>query len=232
MHDAYGLKRTVLQIAQPQGEINHGALLEMCESMCGQFTGADFGDFELGDLMNTILDSLQRESYKVDPFLTNLARGIIAAEGTIKTLSPNVNILNYFMEKVNKGMNFNLNLTHPEEMNPEIALKLLQLFKGVTDSSTKTAETLDMLEKGQIKVRTDFAFEEKALHHISRLVSYAIRALMIVALFIGSCMLCSSTEISNASSGFTHAFRSIGLIGYGGSFFLAYLLYRSVKKGK
>ncbi len=97
MHDAYGLKRTVLQIAQPQGEINHGALLEMCESMCGQFTGADFGDFELGDLMNTILDSLQRESYKVDPFLTNLARGIIAAEGMIKTLSPNVNILNYFM---------------------------------------------------------------------------------------------------------------------------------------
>ena len=232
MHDAYGLKRTVLQIAQPQGEIDHGAMLEMCEGMCGQFTGADFGDFELGDLMNTILDSLQRESYKVDPFLTNLARGIIAAEGTIKTLSPRVNILNSFMEKVNTGLDFNLNLEHPEEMNPDIALKLLQLFKGVTESSVKTAETLDMLEKGQIRVRTDFAFEEKALRHVSRMVGYAIRALLIVALFIGSCMLCSSAEITNAGTAFTLAFRSLGLIGYAVSVLFAYRLYRDMKKGK
>ena len=232
MHDAYGLKRTVLQIAQPQGEINHGALLELCEGMCGQFTGADFGDFELGDLMNTILDGLQKENYKVDPFLTNLARGIIAAEGTIKTLSPRVNILNYFMEKVNTGLDFNLNLEHPEEMNPDIALKLLQLFKGVTDSSVKSAEALDMLEKGQIRVRTDFAFEEKALHHVSRLVGYAIRALLIVAFFVGSCMLCSSAEITNAGTAFTLAFRSLGLIGYAVSVLFAYRLYRDMKKGK
>lgn len=47
MHDAYGLKRTVLQIATPKGEINHGAMLEMAQDMCGQFTGSDFGDFNL-----------------------------------------------------------------------------------------------------------------------------------------------------------------------------------------
>ncbi len=232
MHDAYSLKRTVLQIAKPQGEINHGAMLEMCEGMCGQFTGADFGDFELGDLMSTILDALQKEQYKVDPFLTNLARGIIAVEGTIKTLSAKVNVLNYFMEKVNTGLNFNLNLEHPEEMNPDIALKLLQLFKGITDSSTKSAETLDMLEKGQIKVRTDFAFEDKALQNVNRLVGYAIRALMIIALFLGSCMLSSSAEITNATKAFTIAFRALGLIGYAVSVFFAYRLFRDMKKNK
>ena len=198
MKDAYGLKRAVLQVARPKGEINHGAMLEMCEGMCGQFTSTDFGDFNLGSLMDTILDALQEQNYDVDPFLTNLARGVIAVEGTVRTLSPDVNILNAFMTKVDIGFDLdleNLDSEHLKEMNPEIALKLLQLAKGVTDSSVKTAETLDMLEKGQIKVRTDFAFEEKALDTVTRLTGYAVRALIIVALVIGSCLLCTSPPL-------------------------------------
>jgi len=235
MHDAYGLKRTVLQIAQPKGEINHGAMLELCEEMCGQFSGTDFGDFNLGDLMNTILDALSKESFDVDPFLTNLARGIIAAEGTIKTLSSKVNILNAFMSKVDIGFDLDLsNLDNDKlkEMNPEIALKLLQLAKGVTDSSTKTAEALDMLEKGQIKVRTDFAFEEKALDTVTRLVGYAIRALIIVAVLIGCGLLCTVSPIGGDKIAGAIAFRGVGIVGIIVGLFFAQRLIREMKKGK
>ncbi len=235
MHDAYGLKRTVLQIAQPKGEINHGAMLELCEGMCGQFSGTDFGDFNLGDLMNTILDALSNESYNVDPFLTNLARGIIAAEGTIKTLSPKVNILNAFMTKVDIGFDLDLsNLDNDKlkEMNPEIALKLLQLAKGVTDSSTKTAEALDMLEKGQIKVRTDFAFEEKALDTVTRLAGYAIRALIIVAVLIGCGLLCTVAPVGSDKIAGAIAFRGVGIAGMIIGLFFAQRLIREMKKGK
>ena len=236
MHDAYGLKRTVLQIAQPKGEIDHGAMLEMCEGMCSQFTGTDFGDFQLGDLMDTILDALQKENFDVDPFLTNLARGIIAAEGTVKTLSPKVNILNAFMTKVDIGFDLdlsNLDKDNLKEMNPEIALKLLQLAKGITDSSTKTAEALDMLEKGQIRVRTDFSFEEKALDTITRFMGYAVRTLIIVALIIGSCILCTSSSFAGESiSAATIIFRGIGFVGFIASLFFAQRLYRDMKKGK
>ena len=232
MQDAYGLKNTVMQVAQPIGEINHGAMLEMCQGMCSQYTGADFGDFDLGDLLGTILEGLQEENFKVDPFVTNLARGITAVEGTVKTLCPKINILNYFLGKVNTGLDFNLNLENPGEMNPEIAKGLLKFLKGVTDSSAKTAEALDMLEKGQLKVRSDFAFEEKAFNTVTRLTGYAIRALLIAAFFIGSCMLCSSSSIADAGTAFTVAFRTIGFVGYIISVFFAYRLYRDMKKGK
>ena len=232
MQDPYGLKNAVLQVAQPMGEINHGAILEMCQGMCGQYTGADFGDFALGDLLGTILGGLQDENFKVDPFITNLARGITAIEGTVKTLSPKVNILNCFMAKVNTGMEFNLNFENLSEMNPEIAKGLLKFLKGVTDSSAKTAETLDMLEKGQLRLRTDFSFEEKALNTVNRLTGYAIRALLIVAFVIGSCLLCSSTAITSARTAFTVAFRTVGFVGYIISAFFAYRLYRDMKKGK
>ena len=232
MQDAYGLKRTVLQIAQPKGEINHGAMLEMCENMCGQFTGVDFGDFDLGDLIEAIIGGLQEENYKVDPFITNLARGIIAVEGTIKTLSTNVNVLNFFVSKVNTGLNFNLDLEHPETMNPEIAIKLLQLAQGLTDSTIKTAESLDMLEKGQIRVGTNFTLEGKTLGTVNRLTGYAVRAAIIVALIIGSCLLCMASAFTGEGAAITIIFRILGFLGLGISVFFGWRLYRNMRKNK
>ena len=232
MKDAYNLKRILMTIAHPEGEVNHGEILGLCEDMCNQFSGTDFGDFELGDLLNTVLDALQNGNYKVDPFLTNLARGVIAIEGTVSTLSKKVNILNYFLSKVDMGSSFNLNLEHPEEMNPEIALKLLQLFNGVTDSSVKKAETLDMLQKNQITLHTDFAFEEKALETVNRITEYVIRGLIIVALIIGSTLLCTTTPIAEGNTTGAIVFRGVGIGGYIVSLFFAQRLYRNKRKNK
>lgn len=236
MQDAYGLKRTVLKAAQPQGDIDHGAMLELCEGMCGQYTGSDFGDFDLGDLLGTVIGNLQDENYKIDPFLTNLARGIIAAEGTVKTLSPRINILNYFIDKVDLpslDLDFsNLDDEALAEMNGPIAMELLKFFDSVSKSSAKTAETLDMLEKGQIRVRTDMSFEEKALKAVDRISGYVIRALMIIALFIGSCLLCTISPTAMETTPLFFAFPVVGSVGYVVSVFFAYSLYKSIKKGK
>ena len=232
MKDAYNLKRILMTIAHPEGEVNHGEILGLCEDMCNQFSGTDFGDFQLGDLLTTVLDALQNGNYKVDPFLTNLSRGVIAIEGTVKTLSTKVNILNYFITKVDLRSSFNLNLEHPEEMNPEIALKLLQLFNGVTDSSVKKAETLDMLQKKQIKLPTEISFDEKALETVNRLTGYAVRALIIVALIIGSTLLCTVTPLAADQTTGAVVFRGVGIVGYIVSLFFAQRLYRNIRKGK
>ena len=237
MQDAYSLKRTVLKAAQPMGEIDHGAMLEMCEEMCGQYTGSDFGDFDLGDLLGSVIGGLQDESYKIDPFLTNLARGITAAEGTVKTLSPRINILNYFIDKVDIGIGLDLDFANMDdeqlaEMNGPIAMELLKFFDSVSRSSAKTADTLDMLEKGQIKVRTDFGFEQKALGKVEQLTGFVIRSLMIIALFIGSCLLCTVPVDAMETTPFLVAFPVVGAIGYVVSIFFAWRLYKSMKKDK
>jgi ubiquinone biosynthesis protein len=232
MKDAYSLKRILMTVAQPKGEVNHGEVLGICEDMCNQFSGTDVGDFELGDLLTTVLDALQGGNYKVDPFLTNLSRGVIAIEGTVKTLSPKVNILNYFISKVDMGSGFNLNLEHPEEMNPEIALKLVQLFKGLTDSSVKTAETLDMIQKDQLKLHTNLALEEKSLDNLNRITRYFIRGLIVVALLIGSGLLCTTTPLDENHLAGAIAFRGVGIVGFILSAFYSYRLYRNMKKGK
>ncbi|MBO7675249.1 MAG: AarF/ABC1/UbiB kinase family protein [Atopobiaceae bacterium] len=237
MQDAYSLKRTVLKTAQPKGEIDHGALLELCEGMCDQYTGGDFGDFELGDLLATVLGSLQDENYDIDPFLTNLSRGIIAAEGTVKTLSPRINILNYFIDKVDVGPGLDLDFGNMDDealaaMNGPIAMELLKFFESTSRSSAKTAETLDMLEKGQIRVRTDFSFEEKALGSVERMAGHAIRAVLIVAILIGSSVLCTVPVNAMATTPLLITFPVLGSVGYVVSVYFAWTLHNDMKKGK
>ena len=237
MQDAYSLKRTVLKAAQPQGDIDHGALLEMCESMCSQYTGSDFGDFELGDLLGTVIGGLQDESYKIDPFLTNLSRGIIAAEGTIKALSSRVNILNCFMDKVDLGLGLDIDFNNMddeqlEELKGPFAMELMKYLDSASRSSAKTAEALDMLEKGQIQSRTNLGFEEKALGSIERLTEYAIRGLLILVLFIGSCLLCMAPPATLEMTNVHIDFPAMGFVGYIVGVILAVFLYRDVKKRK
>ena len=232
MQDAYKVKNTLLKLAKPQGEVDHGALLDMCEGVCGQYSGTDFGDFDLGDLLNTVLDCMKEQNMKFEPFIANLARGVIALEGTVKTLSTDVNMLNFFTDKIDMGSAFDLNLEHPEEMGPEAAMKLVRLVRGITDSTSKTAETLDMLEKGQLKLNTDIGFEEKGLSNVNRLTGYAARGLIIAALLVGSSIMCLSSSLTGDSDVIRIIFRVIGFGGIGLGVFFALRLLRSIKKGK
>ena len=237
MQDAYALKRTVLKAAHPRGEIDHGAMLEMCEGMCDLYTGADFGDFDLGDLLGSVIGGLQDENYDIEPFLTNLARGIIAAEGTISSLSPNVNILNYFLNKVDVSTGLDLDFSNMDdeqlaELNGPIAMELLKFFDSVSRSSTKTAESLDMLEKGQVIIRTNFGFEDKALKTVNRIASYAIRAVILVGILLSSCLLCTISPTAMEVTPLFVAFPVLGSIGFVVSVFFAYRLYQDVKNVK
>jgi hypothetical protein len=61
------------------------------------------------------------------------------------------------------------------------------------NACVKKAETLDMLQKGQLTVHTDYAFEEKEEETVSRLTRYAVRGLLVAALMLGSALLCIVT---------------------------------------
>ena len=159
---------------------------------------------------------------------------ITAAEGTVKTLSPRVNILNYFIDKVDMpslDLDFsNLSDEQLAELNGPIAMELIKFFDSTSRSAAKTAETLDMLEKGQIGVRTEFGFEQKALGSVERMVNFVVRALMVVALFIGSCLLCTVPVGAMETTPFLVAFPIVGSVGYVVSIFFAWRLYKGMKK--
>ena len=67
---------------------------------------------------------------------------------------------------------------------------------------------------------------------MERLTGYAIRALMIIALFIGSCLLCTVPFSAGEGAAVAAVFPVMGIVGYIVSIFFAWRLYNAMKKNK
>ncbi len=90
-----------------------------------------------------------------------------------------------------------------------------------------------MLEKGQIKMHNDIGLEEKLFGTFNRLTKYAIRAALIVAVIIGSAILCTTSALTGEGvAAVTITLRAIGLIGFFVGLFFAQRLYRNMLKDK
>ena len=110
---------------------------------------------------------------------------------------------------------------------------LLQSIQTLMAKLNMTVEeAMDMLEKGQIKVRTDFSFEEKALVRVTSLTGYLVRALIVIAIFIGSCLLCLAFAFTEKGTAIRFVFLLLGFLGIAVSGFFSTRIYRNIKKGK
>ena len=222
-HDNYGLKRCVLQVAKPTGPINHGALLDMCEQMTSQFAESDLESFDTGELIETITGNLQDEGYEIQPFLTNLGRGLLTIEGTVKALSPRINIMDCMTRHIDLGFD-------PENIERMVQNFLMKGVQGMDDLAglpTKAVETLDMLQKSQIQVGGDFGLEPKTVKTVNRMVRNVVMSFMAAALFVGACMLCSAGATANQASllGAGYAFGAVAFV------FMVFI-YLNVKNDK
>ncbi len=222
-HDTYHLKRCVLQIAKPRGPIDHGALLDTCERMVDEFADTDLESFDTGALLNTISSGLEDEGYDIDPFLTNLARGLITIEGTIKALSPRVNIMDCITRNIKTGFD-------PDNLERMLEAFLMKGVQGVDDLAglpTKAVETLDMFQKSQLKMGGDFGLDAKTVRSANYLARNIILAILATALFLGACLLCSAGASASHQTliGAGYAFGAVG-------FALMIYVFFTVRKDK
>ena len=219
--DNYSLKRSVLQIAHPRGPIDHGALLDMCEQMTSQFADSDLESFDTGDLLSTLTSNLEEEGYDIDPFLTNLGRGLLTIEGTVKALSPRVNIMDCMTRHIDLGFN-------PENLERMVQAFVMKGVQGMDDLAglpTKAVETLDRLQKSQLKRGGDFGIDPRSSKMITFLVRNAILATLAAALFLGACLLCSAGA-SAGKQALINAGYFFGIMGFG----LIIYVFLSVRK--
>ena len=220
-HDNYGLKRCVLQIARPTGPIDHGKLLDMCETMTSQFAESDLESFDTGELISTITGNLQDEGYEIAPFLTNLGRGLLTIEGTVKALSPRINIMDCMTRHINLGFD----PASIERLVTSFVMKGVQGADDLAGLPTKAVETLDMLQKSQIKMGGDFGIDAKTTKTINAVVKNLVLTIIAAALFLGACLLCLAGAQGEqlALLGAGYAFGAVGFV-------LMVIIYLDIRK--
>lgn len=184
--DAYGLKRALLKIAKPTGPINHGALLSACDAVMSQYVNVDLQSFDTGALLTDLMNAMDDNGFEVDPTVVMLARGLVTLEGTINMISSSLNIMKVVMKYAESNIDLDGIRSHLQRMAGQAA----DSTQAMVQLPTKAVETLDMLQKNQIKLDTTLGLDKVSRSELSSTIDHFTLAVIAIGLFIGSCVLC------------------------------------------
>ena len=204
--DAYGMKRAVLKVATPTGPIDHAALLEMCEDITNRFIDVDLEEFDTGALITSLTKSCADVGMDIDPFLTNLGRGLVTLEGTIHHISPRLNIMAVLVDYLQSSFDPN----SLRRMAADLAGKSIDSSAAMTALPMRIDQTLDMVQKGHVKLGMELSSNERFSKDIRAAAGLIALALVAVGLIIGAYILGSSANA--VSLGGVPLFGGLGLI--------------------
>ena len=204
--DAYGLKRAVLKVATPTGPVDHAALLEMCEDVTGQFIDVDLEEFDTGALISSLTGSISDVGMDVDPFLTNLGRGLVTLEGTIHHISPRLNIMAVLVDYLRSSFDPN----SVRRMAAGLTSQSIESAAAMAALPTRIDQTLDMVQKGHVRIGMELSSNEGFSKDIRAAAGLVALALIAMGLVIGACILGASA--SAVSLGGVPLFGGLGLV--------------------
>ena len=222
--NAYLLKEAVMGLVHVLGPVDHGALLEALSRLLAEYSTAEMKEINVGTVLTEVIEVLRGQNMMMTSSVTMLARGFVTIEGVIAQVAPDISVI----EIVSKHV-------IAQQADPKfLATQLIDLATTSAASAealaklpTQLSNTLEMLDRGQIKVNGDIEVSSRILATAYASVGRISLALLSAGLFLGSSILCT-TAMQPQLLGVP----LLGVLGYVGAFVLgAYTVCNVVSTG-
>lgn len=216
--NAYLLKEAVMGLVHVLGPVDHGALLEALSRLLAEYSTAEMKEINVGAVLTEVIEVLRGQNMMMTSSVTMLARGFVTIEGVIAQVAPDISVI----EIVSKHV-------IAQQADPKfLATQLIDLATTSAASAealaklpTQLSNTLEMLDRGQIKVNGDIEVSSRILATAYASVGRISLALLSAGLFLGSSILCT-TAMQPQLLGVP----LLGVLGYVGAFVLgAYTVF-------
>lgn len=216
--NAYLLKEAVMGLVHVLGPVDHGALLEALSRLLAEYSTAEMKEINVGTVLTEVIEVLRGQNMMMTSSVTMLARGFVTIEGVIAQVAPDISVI----EIVSKHV-------IAQQADPKfLATQLIDLATTSAASAealaklpTQLSNTLEMLDRGQIKVNGDIEVSSRILATAYASVGRISLATLSAGLFLGSSILCT-TAMHPQLLGVP----LLGVLGYVGAFVLgAYTVF-------
>ena len=216
--NAYLLKEAVMGLVHVLGPVDHGALLEALSRLLAEYSTAEMKEINVGTVLTEVIKVLRGQNMMMTSSVTMLARGFVTIEGVIAQVAPDISVI----EIVSKHV-------IAQQADPKfLPTQLIDLATSSAASAealaklpTQLSNTLEKLDRGQIKVNGDIEVSSRILATAYASVGRISLALLSAGLFLGSSILCT-TAMQPQLLGVP----LLGVLGYVGAFVLgAYTVF-------
>ncbi len=188
--DAQELKNILLVWGRATGEVDHGKLLLDLDAMIKRYASDSIVDIDLVAALGDLLTLIRGQHISMPPSFTMLARGIMTYEGTLEAIAPDLSIIGTINEYLRDTLLDNLDI---EGEVQDTLFGLRKLAHKAVNIPSQLSDLLDMLAKGEMRVQVGVRDLEKPLQKLSSTIDRATLGMIVVGLFIGSSLLCTTT---------------------------------------
>lgn len=221
-NDPFLMMEALLGATRQSSEVDHGALLEKLAQLLSQYMGENLSDINVGQLFTDVLEILRKQNLSLPPEYTLLARSMLAIEGVLTEVAPHESIVKIIQAHVQKH---ELTWESIETKAREFGAAVVSSTESAARLPTQLSHTLQMLNRGQLKVSADVEVEDRLVAALYSVCGTLGMALISAGLFIGSSMLCW-TNMEPKFLGVP----LLGVLGYLGAFVLGtYVVWRNIK---
>ncbi len=221
-NDPFLMMEALLGATRQGSEVDYGALLEKLSLLLAQYMSENLSDINIGQLLTDILEILRKQDLSLPPEYTLLARSMLAIEGVLSDVAPNESIVKIIQTHIQRR---EFTWASVETKAREFGAAVLSSTESAAHLPTQMSHTLQMLNRGQLKVNADVEVEDRIIAALYSVCGTLGMALISAGLFIGSSMLCW-TNMEPKLLGVP----LLGALGYIGAFVLgSYVVWRNIK---
>ena len=191
IQDANVLVNAVMGMGAASEKTDRTKLTHDAEGFIEKYMNAkSVSDINMTEVFDEVMSLAAKNHVSMPGRFTMLARSITTMEGVIEQLCPDLNIFNMLYTKMKER----------RWQNANIKRELYEKGKELFNAGKKTAripilasEALDAMVKGKTKVGFELTGYEEPLNRISHFLRYTVLTLVASVLFIGSCILCTTS---------------------------------------
>lgn len=220
-NDPYALMQALLAATRAEGPVDHGQLLGQLGNLLDSYAAVNLADINVGTALMDVFGVLRTQSLALPPSFTLLARGMVTIEGVLVDIAPKESVIDIISDHVKRRER-----TWPamETKARELASTALSSAEAAVRLPTQASHTLDMINRGQVKVGADLGIPVSAIAALYSVSGTVAMALISAGLFVGSSLL-AQTNMHPQFLGVP----LLGVLGYLGAFVLAaYVVWRNI----
>lgn len=184
--DAYKIGSGLLKVCNVTGPLDKNKFFEDLNQFMEPYYNTGLGGLDLEKMTFDIINLCRRHNLQMNPDVTLLIKAFGALEGIVLQLDPDISMLEvarpFTRQYILKHVNFQ------NELEDRL-LDAYQLSKDIPRVANRLKATLDLLERGRLKVGVELNHRDQVLDRIERMVNRIAVAMILAALIMGSSLL-------------------------------------------
>lgn len=180
------LEHMLLSISTTKEPVNHIKLRTGIQKILDKNANEDIKNINIIEFMNSVNSLLKENNILLDKNITLLVRGICVIEGTLKSISPNINLLMVFNNKIKED---SLNEVFSKEMLMNTGKNLVTGANSLSMLPNELLNFVKDINRGETKIDIEMANSQKQVDKLEKMLHQLVIGLLDAAILLGASMV-------------------------------------------